>query len=189
VTRRRITGRAIAIVASAALASVAVACGAFSSEPPQPPAPLADAAPAPAPDAGPDAPAATVPIRCGYRTCPADGVCCLPLDRDLDAGCIERGAVCGPRHGELRCSDPTACGAGEVCCVTATRGAGQQTFEITRSFCVAAAACPDAELQHQLCALGEGAQCPGRACKPYLRDVNGQKQDLDVVPTGYAICQ
>lgn len=189
VSTRHKTAKPAAALALA-LSAAAGACGAFRSEPPPPPEPAVDAAATPVNDAGSDV--GTAPradTRCGYRTCPSDLTCCLPLDDGLDAGCVDRRTVCGPRYGEVLCSDPTACAPGEVCCVTATRGAGQQTFEITRAFCVAADACPDAELQHRLCALGEASHCPGQACKPYTRDVNGQRQDLTVVPAGYAICQ
>lgn len=136
-------------------------------------------------DAGVTPPAS---IRCGDTVCPSTRKCCLPLEKG-DAGCVERSAVCGAGFGELTCSDPTACGAGEVCCVAAERNAGQTGFDIKRAFCVAASACPDQNLQHALCELGVSAHCPGRACKPYTDDVNDLKQNLSVNPTGYATCQ
>jgi len=173
-----------------------VACGSFGEDEtegtPQPPdaAGATDAsdgsatteASAPA-DSGPPA-----TIRCGTIGCAATTKCCLPL-ADKEPHCVDRGAVCGAGFAELLCSSPAACGAGEVCCVTAVRNAGQTEFDLSRSFCVAAAGCPDGNLQRALCDLGSSTQCPGKACKPYLRDVNELKQNLDVNPTGYATCQ
>jgi hypothetical protein len=130
----------------------------------------------------------TATIRCGNVACPASKKCCLPLDTG-NAGCVDRGAVCGAGFGELLCSSPAVCNANEVCCVTVERNSGQVAFDITRSFCVAATACPDQKLQHSLCDLGSSDQCPGKACKPYVHDINDQQQDLDVNPSGYATCQ
>ena len=103
---------------------------------------------------------------------------------------MDRGAVCGSDFGELLCSSPAACKGGETCCVTAERNGGQTAYDIARSFCVAASACPDGQLQHALCELGASEQCAGgKACKPYLRDSSDEPQELDVNPAGYATCQ
>lgn len=169
---------------------LAGACGSFgdgnpSSEPPQ-----ADAG-ATSPDAdaqSPDAGTTTAPIRCGDVACPASTKCCLPLETDSPK-CVDRSAVCGAKFGELLCSSAAGCKSGEVCCVSAERNAGQTGFDVTRSYCVVASACPDGNLQHSLCDLGDGAQCPGKACKPYVHDINDVNQDLDINPSGYATCQ
>jgi hypothetical protein len=174
-----------------ALVSMSVtACGAFGSgdtgnEPPAD-AGVTKAADADATTSDGGSPI-TTPIRCGTITCPATTKCCLPLEGDSPS-CIDRTAVCGARFGELLCSGGAGCETGSVCCVSAERNSGQTGFDIVRSYCVTASACPDGNLQHSLCDLGEAAQCPGKACKPYRVDSNGP-QSLDVNPTSYATCQ
>jgi len=145
------------------------------------------ATPADADATSPDASAPIATIRCGTIACPASTKCCLPLESESPS-CVDRSAVCGAKFGELLCSSAAGCSAGEVCCVSAERNDGQTAFDIARSYCVAASACPDGNLQRSLCDLGEAAQCPGKSCKPYLHDTNGP-QELDINPPGYATCQ
>jgi hypothetical protein len=177
--------------------SAAAACGAFTAdEKTHDPLPTDDGgardAATPPPGDGSATPVDGGPptnatIRCGTAACPSTQKCCLPLGEGAPS-CVRRDAVCPAEHGELLCSNPLPCNAGEVCCVTAERNAGQTSFDISRSFCLQASACQDQNLQHSMCDLGTN-QCPGKACKPYLRDTNDAMQDLDVNPTGYATCQ
>jgi hypothetical protein len=175
------------VIACACAFAWLAACGAFGSDTPTSGAEMPDAR-ASAADAA-EGGSTTARIRCGSAACAATQKCCLPAD-GRDAGCVERSGVCAAGLGELLCSSPAACNSGEVCCVTSQRNGGQTGFDITRSFCVAASACPDQKLQRSLCDLGTADQCPaGKACKPYLRDVNDLNQDLDINPAGYATCQ
>lgn len=181
----------------AATLSIVAACGAFGEDGPTGSSESPDAGADAEADAGDaattaDGPASHAPTRCGEISCPAGTKCCLPLDRGEPSAaprCVERSAVCGADYGELLCSSPDSCKTGEVCCVTAERNGGQTAFDIKRSFCVSAAACPDQDLQHSMCELGVAEHCPGKACKPYLTDVNDAQQSLGVNPSGYATCQ
>jgi hypothetical protein len=134
-------------------------------------------------------PPSTTPTRCGDSvSCPAASKCCLPLD-DSAASCVAPATPCGAAHGELLCSSAAGCSAGQVCCVNAERNAGQTEFDILTSYCVAANACPDQDLQRRLCDLGSSNQCaPGLSCKPYKTDTeNGEQKPVN--PLGYATCQ
>lgn len=167
---------------------VAGACNSFAADPAPDAKSRTDAGDASATDAGDASLAPMATIRCGAIACPATTKCCLPLDQG-DASCVDRNAVCAPGFAELLCSSPSACQPDEACCVTAQRNEGQTAFDIARSFCVAASACPDQNLQRSLCDLGVSAHCPGKACKPYTHDIDEQMQDLPLNPAGYATCQ
>jgi hypothetical protein len=178
---------------------VAGACNAFGSDPSADGKSMPDAtdggggggdsgASGDAGDAGDAGLATTATIRCGTIACPASTKCCLPLEQG-DAGCVDRNAVCGNGFAELLCSSPSACQPNEACCVASQRNSGQTAFDIARSFCVTESACPDQNLQRSLCDLGASSQCPNRACKPYVHDIDDTMQDLPLNPTGYATCQ
>jgi len=172
---------------------VVAACGSLtgsSDDPAPPPATVPDASAdggIAAADAGTDA--APAPILCGTVLCQAPAEqCCLPLDQG-SARCVARGTPCPTGFGTLQCSSPTSCKTGEVCCVVPERNAGQTAYDLARSFCSPAASCPDGPLQRQLCDQGANEQCPGRACKPYLHDVDDTQDEKPVNPTSYYTCQ
>ncbi len=163
--------------------SVISACGSFGStgKGEEPDGGQADAA------ATTDA-AITAPIRCAETMCAATTKCCLPLEGGQPS-CVERNAGCPNGFGELRCSSAAGCATGEVCCLNAKRDSGQQGFGIAQAFCVTASKCPDGDLQHSLCDLGDRTQCSGgKACLGYLEDTEGT-ETKKVNTTGYGTCQ
>jgi hypothetical protein len=180
---------------------VIAACGAFGSQGDDPTPAAADGGTPPdgaapdgaAPDgaAAPDAAPASIVIRCGATACNTPQKCCLPLyNGSQDAGCAPADAVCGAEVAELLCSDPAACNAGEVCCLTSKLNPGQTGFVVFAASCVSAPKCLDGPTQRNACrAGGPSDQCQGgMACKQYLEDTSGtQPKPVDTV--GYSTCQ